>query len=226
VESRRWYHPESIVSLAARRAPGDARAMTMRLGSLAVAMCLMTACSAPPGGGDDDAGVPPDDAGVRPDATGTGGDGGPSQLGVYESGSRLKMRVGTSPDGAKTFLGWRDTMRNEDCGFLPAADGQQRCLPSAAATYAEDLFWGDAGCSTTRLAYTTAGCAASGYVHRYVTTCVPYRLRIHVLGARHTGAVYVKSGATCTLNSTPYDFYVVGAEVPASSFVAVAESLE
>lgn len=185
---------------------------------------LVAACTSTTPADDDE----PSRDGRQPlDATGTGDDAGPSQFAVYESGSRLKLRVGTSPDGAKTFLGWRDTMRGEDCAFIVAADGQQRCLPSGAANYAEDLFWGDSGCTTTRLAYTTAGCpAVTGYVNRYVTTCWPYRLRIHALGARHAGSVYVKSGATCTLNTTPYEFYVLGAEVPAASFVGLTESLE
>ena len=46
---------------------------------------------------------------------------GPNELAVYQGGSRIKMRVGTTEDGAKTFLGWRDTMRDEDCSFVRAA---------------------------------------------------------------------------------------------------------
>ncbi len=61
------------------------------------------------------------------------------------------MRVGTTPDGAKTFFGWRDTQRNEDCAFANATDGQARCLPSTVATYPPDLFWADAGCATESL---------------------------------------------------------------------------
>jgi hypothetical protein len=208
--------------------------MTMpgRLGAalLATWTGLLAACSSPGPGADDDD-VPPDDGRPRVDAVGTGTDagidGGPSQLSVYESGTRLKMRVGTSPDGAKTFLGWRDTMRNEDCAFQLAGDGQQRCLPAGAANYAEGLFWGDSGCATTRLAYTTVGCAATGHVQRYEqATCTTYRWRIHALGPRHLGTVYVKSGASCTVNTSAYDFYVLGAEVPPGSFVGLTESLE
>src|SRR6185436_10729346 len=94
--------------------------------TVSLAICLAAGCGTNlPGAGDD--GVPPDDGRPRPDgpdgpdggvdAADAGPDGGPSELDVFQSGSRLKMRVATTIDGAKTFLGWRDTMRNEDCGF-------------------------------------------------------------------------------------------------------------
>src|SRR5262245_45947669 len=62
---------------------------------------------------------------------GSGGSGGTSsnQLDIYQSGSRIKMRVGTTPDGAKEFIGWRDTQRNENCSFFTSTDGMRRCLP-------------------------------------------------------------------------------------------------
>jgi hypothetical protein len=198
----------------------------------AVTLSLVAACTTTTPAGDHD-GPPPDDGRRPPDAREPGPDapdarpdGGPSQLGVYESGARLKMRVGTTPDGAKTFLGWRDTMRNEDCAFLTASDGQPRCLPAAAASYAEDLFWGDAGCTTTRLAYSSGSCPpVTGYA-RAVSTCQPFRFTIYALGDRHTGPAYVKSGATCTLYTGANEYYVLGAEVAPGSFVAATESLE
>ncbi|HVV82997.1 MAG TPA: hypothetical protein VHE35_07945 [Kofleriaceae bacterium] len=210
--------------------------MTTRAPGTLFAIGLVTACTSG-GSAGDDAARPPDgstrlDAPGDVDAAGSDldapvkTDAGPSELDVYQSGARLKMRVGTTPDGAKTFLGWRDTMRDEDCAFAIAADGAQRCLPGAAATYTTDLFWGDAACTTVHLATTAAGCpVVSGYA-RGVTTCAPFRFTVYSLGAHYTGSVYVKSGAVCTLYTGQAEYYLLGAEVPADSFVEATESLE
>ena len=214
--------------VAADRPRRDARRMNLPTCQPLALLVLSAsvACTGTPPGSGGDADLPPDDGRVTSDG-GPDPDGGPSELGVYESGSRLKMRVGTSPDGAKTFLGWRDTMRNEDCAFGVAADGQQRCLPASSGSYLENVFWGDSGCTTTRLAYLQVGCvAATGYVHHYLTSCSPYQVRVHMLGARHAGTVYVRSGASCTVSTATFDFYRLGPEVPAGSFVGVTESLE
>src|SRR5262245_10400360 len=77
-----------------------------------------TAMDAPPGSGNGGA------AGA-----GSGGTTGSNQLDIYQSGTRIKLRVGTTPDGAKTFLGWHDAQRSEHCNFYAAADGTRRCLP-------------------------------------------------------------------------------------------------
>lgn len=74
-----------------------------------------------------------------PDA---GGKGSGSELDIYASGSRLKMRVLTSPDGAKAFHSWFDTATNQECQFGPAADATIRCLP----THTLALFFSDASC--------------------------------------------------------------------------------
>ena len=199
----------------------------------AAALSLVVACTTAPPATDDaarpdaaiDSSPEPDAPEAPPDAR-PQRDGGPSQLSVFESGTRLKMRVGTTPDGAKTFFGWRDTLRNEDCAFANAADGMVRCLPSTVATYSVDLFWADAGCTTTRLVAAPAGCPMLAGYARSVTTCPPNRFVVYVLGARHQGTAYVKSGATCTAFTGTQDYYLLGAEVAADSFVAATESLE
>ena len=48
------------------------------------------------------------------------------------SGSRLKARYASTPDGARIFLVWRDSELGFDCEFQKAEDGKQRCLPRAA----------------------------------------------------------------------------------------------
>lgn len=51
---------------------------------------------------------------------------------VISSGSRLKARLGRTPDGAQIFLGWFDTQRQENCDFaIDMAAGIQRCFPDS-----------------------------------------------------------------------------------------------
>jgi hypothetical protein len=47
------------------------------------------------------------------------------------SGSRLKAKYRVAEDGSKEHLpgAWYDSMRGEDCVFLHASDGKERCLP-------------------------------------------------------------------------------------------------
>jgi hypothetical protein len=50
------------------------------------------------------------------------------------SGTRLRARYYTGEDGSKQFIGWHDKMRDEDCSFQKAEDGQLRCLPAMGVT--------------------------------------------------------------------------------------------
>lgn len=154
-----------------------------------------------------------------------------SPMNAYVSGTRLKMRVLATADGAKQFKGWRDTERNEDCDFATAADGQVRCLPSGASI----IGYSDSGC-TQRIVYQNKGCAAPTRAIEIVqgTLCLgtTYAQRIYSVGAAYAGSQYWSKGATCTGPSstssllTSYDLYNAGSEIPASSFAAATESLE
>src|SRR6185295_8706491 len=90
--------------------------------AVVLAACGPGASSGGDGGGDDD-----DGGGVN--------DGGSADAPEpeFESGSRLKAIVLTTPDGTQYFNGWHDTMLDEDCWFDVAADGQLRCLPAITA---------------------------------------------------------------------------------------------
>ncbi|MFO0763048.1 MAG: hypothetical protein U0359_41815, partial [Byssovorax sp.] len=141
------------------------------------------------------------------------------------SGSRLKAKYQVSDDGLKIYLpgSYYDSERGEDCIFEPAADGKERCLPigsgATAGTYfldpscTQDVALAFAGC-VTKYAYTVEQSACSlmfGKIHIYPT------------GAPLQPAqVYHKSGASCVGTAPPENFTLlsVGAEVPASSFVA------
>jgi hypothetical protein len=67
---------------------------------------------------------------------------GQSVLKIYQSGTRMKMRVGTSPDGSKDFRGWYDSQLDINCVFRKTANGPVRCIPELTSLndrwYAED----------------------------------------------------------------------------------------
>lgn len=71
---------------------------------------------------------------------------GPAGYSALASGTRIKARVGTTPDGAKLFLGWHDAELGVDCEFLKASDGLTRCLPVGPVVQAGTLF-ADSSCS-------------------------------------------------------------------------------
>ena len=54
------------------------------------------------------------------------------------SGSRLKARYASTPDGARIFLGWRDSELGFDCEFQTAEDGKQRSLPREGHVWFSD----------------------------------------------------------------------------------------
>lgn len=55
-----------------------------------------------------------------------------NQMALYESGTRIRARVGTTPDGAKMFLGWYDTELDINCRFRTLVGPIPRCYPLEA----------------------------------------------------------------------------------------------
>jgi hypothetical protein len=139
-------------------------------------------------------------------------------------GSRLKAQYMIADDGSKEYVpgAWFDTMRNEVCFFTLGADGKQRCLPQGGGASA----FADASCTMPIIAVAT-GCAAPTYAIVVDSgTCG------QAAGATHVNAVgaaanpttlYLQSGGQCFQAGSAtagYNYYAVGAEVPAGSFVA------
>jgi hypothetical protein len=208
-------------------------------GSIAVYV-IMTACSS--GGGAGPVGPGGPDGGSFVDAlaydvvsaldglSGLDGPGSPvpdAQADGNTSGSRLKAKRYIGTDGSSEFIGWHDSLRNEDCAFRTSGDGQVRCLPSGAGT---GSYYSDATC-TNAIVPVGPGC-----VPAYVTTavygssCAGLTAETHVfqVGPKFTGAnVWTQSG-TCTPMPTPSmtDFYAVGGEVAPSSFVAATLQID
>ena len=156
---------------------------------------------------------------------------GTQKTDLYQSGSRIKARMLTTVDGAKSFLGWRDTQRNENCTFRLAADGKYRCLP---ATFAGEIGWYlDAAC-TTAIFSATARCPAPAWLRVADDACGGTGERIfspQPLSWTNGMEIYSLNGATCT-GSFPVSapaglvLFTAGAEAPLSGFQEGGEDLE
>ncbi|MCU1280659.1 MAG: hypothetical protein JWM53_4205, partial [bacterium] len=145
----------------------------------------------------------------------------------YASGTRIKARVQSTPDGAKAFAGFYDSTLTTACSFNRAADDALRCLPATSA-YA-GTYWGDSGCSTL-LAYSSTGGCAPAYAQKSEATasCVDIgfystnaRQRIYAISGAYTGAtVWVGAPGSCTMTATPaaFTFYTLGSEVAPATF--------
>lgn len=174
-------------------------------------------CAANGPGGDDG------DGGGGTDARTTNG------TNVNQSGSRIKMNVLSTPDGAKAFAGWRDTELDVDCNFMLAGDGATRCLPVTDTYQVSPIYFADAACTIP--AGLRSGCTGPEPRHilRYpdTTTCPSGGYRIHQAGARYTTG-YVRSGASCVaLTPSPTTaYYALGAEVAPSTFQSATTAVE
>jgi hypothetical protein len=141
-----------------------------------------------------------------------------------QSGSRLKPNYRVGDDGSKEYVpgSWWDTQRSETCSFATASDGKDRCLPDGAAVSA----YSDSNC-TAGIAALKTGCAAPKYgVTATQDSCHEgsVGLSIYSIGATtQVTTLYVLSGTSC-LAAGPapsgFDFYTIGSEVPANSFLA------
>lgn len=198
---------------------------------LLIAMCLLASCapdtSAPSGDAGDGGGGGGDgngSGGGSGDGNGSGGPANGDDATASRSGTRIKLRYMTTPDGAKIFQGVFDTQRNEECYFGTAADGQTRCLPTGIVFAYAAGYFADASC-TQPAAIFYGTCATPP---RYAVSSVddpscagPARTKFFQVGALLSSA-YSKSGTSC-IAVTPnpgYRFFLVGPEIPASSFQA------
>lgn len=137
-------------------------------------------------------------------------------------GTRLRAKVRTGDDGSKEYIAgiWYDSERQEDCVFAAAADGKERCIPPSQNTL---ILFADSACKQ-QVAIATAGCAPRYAAVPEPSTCGSSIVHIHSIGATMTPSkLYMSADGMC-MDAGPADpsavYYAVGAEVPASSFVA------
>jgi hypothetical protein len=142
------------------------------------------------------------------------------------SGTRLKARWYVSADGAKQFLGWFDSQRQENCSFQVAADGKTRCLPTTVLTF---FYFYDPECKRP-LAVSAPACPVRKYWADSLpigSTCSPLGgTRVFESGAKIAPAAPVyQGGQTCSLlpqRPANLDFYSL-TETAASSFQDASE---
>lgn len=140
------------------------------------------------------------------------------------AGSRLKPKFRKGEDGAKEYLAgiWWDSQRQEDCSFTLAGDGKMRCLPAGS----DFRYFVDAQCQTPMVMMQGA-CSAPKYgISATEAACGLDAPTTHVYaigGPTSPAMIYGKSGSSCFAigPTTPdWQYYSVGAEIPADSFVA------
>ena len=169
-----------------------------------------------------DGGPSPD--GAAPDGTSPDGGNANADQG-YTAGSRLKVRYYVGSDGSEQAIGFFDTTRNENCNYVLATDGVERCLPTTynylASYYADSantqpVFGVLKGCPTPTDGIEQSTASTCGTSARYVALSV---------GAAFTGStVYVGTTGYPASNLTPsYDIYTTTGTIAPTSFQDATE---
>jgi hypothetical protein len=133
--------------------------------------------------------------------------------------TRLQITAVVDAEGARqeTYFLY-DSLRKEPCSFSKVADGSTRCVPSYGLEYFTDdkcmsplIGAGPADCESPLPLYgawNDTGCAGG--------------LRFYAFGSKvaKPASLFATFSAACsTVSTSNTDFFMVGAEIPASSFV-------
>lgn len=152
----------------------------------------------------------------------------PSASADPSGGTRLKPVYREAEDGSREPVNglWFDAQRNEECSFAISADGKMRCLPQGVGFN----YFGDAACATS-IVILPGSCSAPAYATSTgsSTACAVAQMHVFAVGDAATPAnIYAKNGTSCVslgpAGSDTFTYFTVGAEVPASSFVAATYS--
>jgi len=148
------------------------------------------------------------------------------------SGSRLRRRVWTSPDGLRESSGisFYDSVLNIDCFGRKVPDGSTRCMPSVPVLA---NFFKDASC-TIPLAGRPKACDLPVYISEYIPSTSqmcgappPPVPRVYHVGPAEPAAYYDSSG-TCILYpvAAGYEFFALGPQVNYSTFALMSFDVE
>ncbi len=151
-----------------------------------------------------------------------------NQLKIFQSGTRIKMKVGTTADGSKEFKNWYDTQLNIDCSFTYDVNGTLRCLPRSYA----NLAYSDSSC-TMPIALSSCPLSAGTYFVAYdmSVTCLnfgQYGARGFLVSSASNGQYYLLSSGNCGgpyNNTSGYHLYNAQ-EVAPSQFAEQIISIE
>jgi hypothetical protein len=143
------------------------------------------------------------------------------------AGTRIRARNAVTSEGDRSWRGWHDSERGEDCEFMTAADGKLRCLPR---DYRARFYFTDPACSDKVVTFVEDDCSTTAPKY-FLSTEVESegcdevsRTAVHELGEPYdaAGALYTYDGArNCVAASDPRPgpYYRKGTEVPPSAFV-------
>lgn len=135
---------------------------------------------------------------------------GPSG-GFTVSGQRLKVRYLVGQDNSQQFLGWFDSVRNEQCWFVDIlGNGQYRCVPSYSGVGFPAFK--DAACSQP-----VAQFGSALYVFE------PPSGKLYERGLLVVTDIYYLNGPMCLLAGMQPGVYEIGSEVPLTNFVPAVE---
>jgi hypothetical protein len=158
-----------------------------------------------------------------------------------QSGSRLKVRYYAGSDGSKVSVGLYDSTLDFPCDLgILASDGTTRCLPPPNIPTIYNIafiYYSDAGCTQPIGGAGKSTCSSPPPTYAMETTtqgCGGATLTLshyYTVGSPITPGptIYYLSGGTCTADSsqpTTTNYYAVGAELPASTFVQVTLQTE
>lgn len=170
-----------------------------------------------------------------------------SQLALNRSGTRIKMRVGSTPDGAKEFHGWHDDVLGVDCYFSRATDGARRCLPATAHLWAGTLlgnaYFADEQCTARVLVQERSARACLRTIRFIVLNLAGDAvddcgspidsLAVYDLPAQwYAGPLYelrdgcIRVDPSGLTDIAGRDLYALGAQVPPDRFQAMTEAVE
>lgn len=203
--------------------------MRLRMIVLSALVCTLTVACGSGGTGEG-----PDGGAAVDSSVGNARDGSVAPS-TAKSGTRIKMILLTTPDGAEHFVGWHDAQLNVDCGFAVAADGKLRCLPALQQLVTLG-YYSDANCTVSLgMVFAQGGCTAPsfrsytgslGATNQCLTT---QRETLYNGATLYTGTVYAKDNtgacavATVPANEKPY---TLGPEVPPTTFQSATLSVQ
>lgn len=144
---------------------------------------------------------------------------------LYQSGTRIKARMLVTADGAKSFVGWRDTQLGVDCVFAKASDGKMRCLPFGNWT-TSSIAYGDSGCTSPVAMF--GGCSDPTWVGVVdATSCSSGKVAIYEVSGEFTGSLFDKSSdGSCSYLPSLGRYWALRPETPPSTYAEAAEQLE
>ena len=119
---------------------------------------------------------------------------GNNALKIYQSGTRMKMRVGTSLDGSKEFRGWYDSQLETNCVFRKMDTGLTRCIPEL--TSLNDRWYADENCTIRHAVFPKEDNPVSTFVKVSIEMSTG-TFGVFQITGRVDGQVYEDSQGTC-----------------------------